>query len=116
MLLIYTEKLSPRFSYIVHHIFENMMGISIRITTDLEEFIKSDNYKISYGKNPIGNEFFIKNFGLLFEKGIDNIEIYVNYWKEIPCFFCAKKGDIPFDIFSASFYLLSGLPSWRCRW
>lgn len=107
MLLIYTEKLSPRFSYIVHHIFENMMGVSIGITTDLEAFIKSDGYKISYGKNPIGNEFFIKNFGLLFEKGIDNVEIYINYWEEMPCFFCAKKGDIPFDIFSASFYLLS---------
>lgn len=107
MLLIYTEKLSPRFIYIAHHLFVQILGAEIKITTDLEEFIKSDGYKISYGKDNIGNEFFIKNFGLLFEKGLNDTEILVSSWEEVPCFFLSKKGTIPFDILSASFYLLS---------
>lgn len=107
MILIYTEKLSPRFIYIVHHIFEQMLGAKIRITTDLEEFVKSNEAKVSYAKNRIGNEFFIKNFGLLFEKGVNDTEILMDYWDEIPCFFLSKKGSLPFDILSASFYLLS---------
>lgn len=107
MLLIYTEKVSPRFSYICQHIFVNLLGLKMEITSNLEDFVKSDAYKISYAKAPIGNEFFIKNFGLLFEKGIREIDVYVNYWDDIPYFFSAKKGSIPFDILSATFYLLS---------
>ena len=50
MLLIYTEKKSPRLMYICEHIFVNMLGLSIEITTDLETFVKSDESKLSYAK------------------------------------------------------------------
>ena len=68
MLLIYTEKKSPRFMYICEHIFINMLGLSIEITTDLETFVKSDESKLSYAKSPIGSEFFIKNLDYFFKK------------------------------------------------
>ena len=54
MLLIYTEKKSPRLMYICEHIFVNMLGLSIEITTDLETFVKSDESKLSYAKSPMG--------------------------------------------------------------
>ena len=65
--------------YICEHIFVNMLGLSIEITTDLETFVKSDESKLSYAKSPIGNEFFIKNFGLLFQKGVQPIELLVDH-------------------------------------
>ena len=86
MLLIYTEKKSPRLMYICEHIFVNMLGLSIEITTDLETFVKSDESKLSYAKSPIGNEFFIKNFGLLFQKN--------SWWitgRAFPIFLLPKK-------------------------
>lgn len=107
MLLVYTEKKSSRFDYIAKHIFDRMLGADFEVTTNLEEFIISDEAKISYAKQSIGDEFFIKNFGLLFQKGIDEIEIYMRFWDETPYFFASKNGDLPFDILSASFYLLS---------
>ncbi|WP_040357854.1 polysaccharide deacetylase family protein [Capnocytophaga sp. oral taxon 338] len=107
MLLIYTEKKSPRFMYICEHIFINMLGLSIEITTDLETFVKSDESKLSYAKSPIGSEFFIKNFGLLFQKGVQPIELLMEEWEGIPYFFATKKGSLPFDILSASFFLLT---------
>ena len=107
MLLIYTEKKSPRLMYICEHIFVNMLGLSIEITTDLETFVKSDESKLSYAKSPIGNEFFIKNFGLLFQKGVQPIELLVDHWEGIPYFFATKKGNLPFDILSAAFFLLT---------
>ena len=114
MLLIYAEQLSPRFSFIIKHIFDRMLGLEIKITTDLEYFIKSDSYKLSYAKSAIGNEFFVKNFGLLYQKGVQNIDIFIEYFEGIPYFFSAKKGCFPFDIFSASFFLLSRYEEYKC--
>lgn len=107
MILIYVEKISPRFTYIIKHIFNKMLGVEYSLTSDAEAFILSDEAKISYGKSPIGNEFFIENFGLLYERGISKKEIEVQYWNNIPYFFPTKKASLPFDLFSASFYLLS---------
>jgi hypothetical protein len=45
--------------------------------------------------------------GLLFKKGVREYDITMNTWDGVKTFFATKGGDIPFDIFSASFYLLS---------
>lgn len=45
---------------------------------------------------------------LLLEQGINDVEIYIQDWDEIPCFFPTSKNCfLPFDVFAASFYLLS---------
>lgn len=107
MLLIYIQKNSPRFLYIVKHIFNNLLNIDFEITLSLEEFQKSDKPKISYAENRIENELFIKSSHFLYERGIFKPNLEKSLWKGIPCFFLTEKADIPFDIFSASFFLLS---------
>ncbi|MDR9456386.1 MAG: polysaccharide deacetylase family protein [Salegentibacter sp.] len=108
MLLIYTQKITPRIIYIFKHICTNMLGISIRFTSKIEEFIAHDGMKLSYGKQALGNELFIQNTGLLMEQGLSEVEIKVQPWGDSFCFFPAtEKSDLPFDIFAASFYLLS---------
>ncbi len=85
-----------------------MLGISIRFTSKIEEFIAHDGLKLSYGKQALGNELFIQNTGLLMEQGLSEVDIKVQPWGESFCFFPAtEKSDLPFDIFAASFYLLS---------
>ncbi|MGY5352414.1 polysaccharide deacetylase family protein [Wenyingzhuangia sp. IMCC45533] len=107
-LLIYTQKITPRLSYIFRHIFVRVLNIPIQFTSTIEEFVAHDSLKMSYGKSPLGNEFFIQSHGLLQEQGINDVEITVSQWDSTPCFFgTGKKSVIPFDIFSASFYLLS---------
>jgi len=108
MLLIYTHKITPRITYTFNHIFKRILLIPIKFTTKIDEFVAFNGPKITYTKAPLGNEFFIKSNDLLFEQGINNIDIKVYNWDGVSCFFkLGSKSSIPFDIFAASFYLLS---------
>lgn len=108
MLLIYTHKITSRFSYTMKQIFTRILGIDVTFTTKVEDFIKHSGAKITYTKQPLQNEFFVRSNDLLFEQGINDLEISVSNWEGTPCFFSAgERSAIPFDIFSASFYLIS---------
>ncbi|MBQ4914091.1 polysaccharide deacetylase family protein [Maribacter sp. MMG018] len=108
MLLIYTHKITPRVTYTMKHIFTTMLGIEIGFTTKVEDFIKHGDEKITYTKQPLQNEFFIRSHGLLFEQGIEDVEIQVKSWDNVPCFFSTgERSNLPFDVFAATFYLIS---------
>ncbi|MGD1947489.1 MAG: polysaccharide deacetylase family protein [Croceivirga sp.] len=90
------------------HLFLQLMGVEVGFTTKVEDFIKHQGAKITYTKQPLQNEFFIRSNDLLFEQGINDIAIKVQDWEGTPCFFRTdERSNVPFDIFSASFYLLS---------
>lgn len=108
MLLIYTHKITPRLTYIMRHIFVNILGVELDFTTKVEEFIKHTGPKITYTKQPLQNEFFIRSNELLFEQGINDIQLNIADWDGVPCFFQAgEKSILPFDMFAASFFMLS---------
>ena len=108
MLLVYTHKISPRLKYVFKHICTRVLGIEVNFTTQIETFIAHDSLKISYTKQQLGSEFFVKSHDLLFEQGLSDVEINVQKWERSKCFFFnGEKSAIPFDIFAASFYLLS---------
>lgn len=108
MILIYTPKLTPRVDYAFKHICTRILGLKTGFTSIIEEFVSHDGPKLSYGKLPLGNELFIQSYGLLQEHGFDDVTIDVKEWGNTKCFFAVgDKSHLPFDIFSASFYLLS---------
>ncbi|SFC55051.1 hypothetical protein SAMN04487907_105192 [Zunongwangia mangrovi] len=108
MLLVYTQKVTPRIIYIFKHICTNMLGVQIKFTSKIEEFVAHDGFKMSYGKQALGNEFFIQNTDILLEHGFGELEIKVQPWGNTVCFFpVSDNSDLPFDIFAASFYLLT---------
>ncbi len=108
MILIYTHKITPRVRYIFKHIFTRILQISVNFTSSITEFLDYKGAKITYSKKPLGNEFFIKSNPLLFEQGVNDIEISIHQWNNVPCFFyTGTKSIIPFDIFAASFYLIT---------
>lgn len=85
-----------------------MLGLEISFTTKIEEFIAHPGMKFSYGKKRLGNELFVQNVDLLLEQGLGDIVIKVQQWEETKCFFgVSENSDVPFDIFAASFFLLS---------
>ncbi|WP_245786977.1 polysaccharide deacetylase family protein [Maribacter stanieri] len=92
----------------MRHIFVNILGVELDFTTKVEEFIKHTGPKITYTKQPLQNEFFIRSNELLFEQGINDIQLNIADWDGVPCFFQAgEKSILPFDIFTASFFMLS---------
>lgn len=108
MVLVYTYKITPRLRYIMKHIFKRMLLMDVDLTTRVEDFIAHNGPKLSYAKQPLQNEFFIRSNELLFDDGISDIEIKVGDWEGVPCFFpCTDKSVLPYDIFAASFYLIS---------
>tara|TARA_R110000737_G_scaffold337280_2_gene357397 strand:- start:230 stop:1477 length:1248 start_codon:yes stop_codon:yes gene_type:complete len=92
----------------MRHIFVNILGVELDFTTKVEEFIKHTGPKITYTKQPLQNEFFIRSNELLFEQGINDIQLNIADWDGVPCFFQAgEKSILPFDMFAASFFMLS---------
>ena len=108
MLLIYTHKITPRLTYIMRHIFINILGVELDFTTKVEEFIKHTGPKITYTKQPLQNEFFIRSNELLFNQGINDIQLSIADWEGTPCFFpTGERSNLPYDVFAASFFLIS---------
>lgn len=108
MFLVYTHKITPRLTYVFKHIFLRILRVPVSFTTKVEEFVAHNGPKLTYTKTALGKEFFIKNHALLFEQGINDLTVTLSEWDDVPCFFSAGElSSIPFDIFAASFYLIT---------
>jgi peptidoglycan/xylan/chitin deacetylase (PgdA/CDA1 family) len=108
MILVYTHKITPRVRYIFKHILTRTLLIPVDFTSKIEDFVAHNGPKLTYTKVPLGTEFFVKSNDLLFEQGVNDLEINIQKWDGVPCFFATNlKSAIPFDIFAASFYLVS---------
>lgn len=106
-MLLYTPTITPRLEYISGFIAKEIDGERMRLTDDIEMFKNFSGAKINYSQQRvIPDEVWIKPHTLLFEKSI--------YPQTLKCIeingnkvFFITDGDYPFDIFAASFYLLS---------
>ena len=108
MLLVYTHKVTPRLTYTFKHFFTRILQIPIQFTTKVEEFVAHNGLKLTYAKQPLGNEFFIRSNGLLFEQGINDINVIMGKWDDVDCFFQSRQtATLPFDVFAATFYLIT---------
>ncbi len=93
--------------YTFKHICTNILGIPVKFTTAVDEFIVHDSLKLSYTSKPLGKELHIKSQEVLFEQGITDIEINMQPWRETKCFFVTgTKSALPFDIFAAALFIL----------
>ncbi len=108
MVLVYSHNTSTRLSYICSFIFNELMGVDFSITTHITSFKDHTGARINYSSKKItDNEIFIRSTDLLFEKGIreQGIKSFENHGYK--AFYQISDSDWAFDIFAASFYLLS---------
>ena len=107
-LLVYTAKKSSRLQYIFDLMLRNLLGLEITFTDKADVFRSHVGPKLSYCDHQLADEPFFFASRILFEKGIEDQQINVFDWKGIPAFFGTHpKYIIPFDLFAASFYLVS---------
>ena len=119
MLLIFVaDDQSPRLLYILNEILFKRLQITYTVTDNYDYFMRSHMPKINYSSSYIPNCVNIPAHTLLYQENIRKIEIEVTpnekfqyTFFNIPFNFSklieTPKQQIPFDIFSASFYLLS---------
>ncbi len=106
----YTEKYTPRLKYVVQHVFEKILCTDVTIVKDINEAKQTEGPIICYSRNEIMvGAFNIRPHGLLFQSDIRDLGINVTEWEGMPIFFQTDNAqyDLPFDIFSAIFYLIS---------
>jgi len=108
MLLLYSDRPGKRWQYVAEILLNDIGGIALAFTGNKEEFRSFEGPKINYSASSIAEqEVWIKPVSILFEEGIKTQDITVFEFNGYKAFFAVDEGDFPFDIFSASFYLLS---------
>jgi len=102
-LLIFTQQGGARLDYIVSILF----GKQAVVTENEQLFTQFGGARIQYvTEKKFDQVLHIQPQGLVFDSDIHPITIECTFWKGYPIFF-SGEGDIPFDIFSAAFYLVS---------
>ncbi len=109
-ILLYSEGISPRLKYIANLVLHDLLGLDVRITADQEEFIGSIEPKICYNTRPLSTkECLIIPAGLINERGVNVHQINIINFADTKALFPVyiKESCLPFDIFSASFFMVS---------
>jgi hypothetical protein len=108
MITIYSNIITGRLSYILQLIFNDLIGIEFELTSDREKFLQRSGPKIAYTNERTGDELLICPSGLVYEKEIKPQVLDVSEWEGLKIFYrTSDKADLPFDIFSASFLMVS---------
>ncbi len=108
MLLIFTQKITPRVKFIFKQYFGEIIGTPFRLCSDLQEFVSYNGPKLSYTKQPLFKELHFQATALLFETGVEDPEIDIFKSDGIPAFFpCSQKSALNFDPFACGFFMLS---------
>jgi hypothetical protein len=105
--LVLVPEITPRLQYIFDFLGKEIMQQGLELTTNKQTFLEYSKSCINYSTERLrADELFIEAHPLLFQKTI--------ILQEISCFdvngykaFFKTNGDYPFDIFAASFYLIS---------
>jgi len=94
--------------YVFNLIFKDCLGLNFTLTNQIDEFVAFDGSKLSYTNQNIISEFHISAHTLLFESGIKEQTIQIhNHPIYLKYFFSTIHSVVPFDLFAASFYLVS---------
>jgi hypothetical protein len=108
MILLYSKFKSSRLKYTLRLLFQDVLKTEYQICYDIEEFEKSSLPKINYSDARLEDAIQILSSNFLFEKSIQKKKIRVSKWKNLQVFFqTSDKADLPFDLFSVIFYLVT---------
>ncbi|MBT3209996.1 MAG: hypothetical protein HN704_07600 [Bacteroidetes bacterium] len=108
MILIYTENTTSRLKYIFNLIFCDLLNAEIRFTNSKDEFLAAGTPKFNYSGSKIKDELFLESNPILFEESIVGKNILVSEFQDQKIFFETNEDSFfCFDIFAASFYLIS---------
>lgn len=107
-LTIFTSAKTERLLYVLDWIFTECLQINYTIKSDRAIDDDRESIAIGYGL-VIPGGINIPSSGLIEESGIHTQDIATGSWENIPTLYAAEQNEytIPFDIFSAVFFLVS---------
>ncbi|MBC6110599.1 DUF7033 domain-containing protein [Pedobacter fastidiosus] len=106
-LIVFSTLLTPRIKYIFNFIFKDILKTEVEFTGNSQYFLQSENIKISYGDAPIADELFFKCTSLLLSNKVEEFNLKTTLFGEYQVPFPVKDSLLPFDVFAASFFIVS---------
>jgi hypothetical protein len=108
-ILLFSTFNSPRLRYILHWIFKEQLQTEVQCTSDIDYWNSYNGAKINYSHQKTDtSSLHIVPHKLLNESDIQVQQLAVNRWKQSTILFYNQPGTlVPFDIFAASFYMIS---------
>lgn len=103
---ILCRECTPRLQYVCDWIFSAILGLRFRLLLPEEPPVEDGSFLLAYGVSSANTQLY--NCGLLHQQGIAPQSVQWSEWNNIPAFFTTDADiDIPFDVFSAVFFLIS---------
>ena len=105
---MYAPHISNRLNFVLDLVLFRMLGLNYSILDDTKKLAGLNEPVINYSSEDIAGSFRIIPHNLLAESGIRELKIQrPGIFENFPVFFETEDKNIPFDIFSAIFYLVS---------
>ena len=110
MIYIYCEEKinRKRLSYVLNHLLKTSWDVDYIITSDESFFLSKEEVRINYSARKFENTLWIIPNDLMYQ---DSLEYHrptdISEWRGVLSFFQNSEGDIPFDLFATTFYLLT---------
>lgn len=106
---VLVPKVTDRVHYIFNLVLGDLLGLDYALLTDAEKFASAEGAKLNYGCEPVGQEPRLKAANLLFERNVVEQDCQSVDFEGLKCLFpvSGKYNILPFDVFAASFYLVS---------
>ena len=101
--------ISERAEYIFSLLLRDLMGVELILTDRCEDYFSYSGPRIEYNDVPTGEGLFFQCCSLLQEKSVKPKDCKLFTYNNIPAFFPVKdkRSVLPFDLFAASFYLVT---------
>ena len=108
-MLVHVPKITDRVLFTFDLVFKQLLGLEYELTTEVEKYKAHEGPKLNYGPDAISDAPFLKSTHLLFERHILEQETNSIDFEGIKGLFpvYGKNNFMPFDVFAASFYLVS---------
>ena len=110
-MLILVPKITNRLFYIFELLLKEELGIDFKFTTDVEKYLSYQGPRLHYGQSPMEEEpaLFQQSVKILYERDIADQELRIFNYKDSKAIYQVfnDKSLFPFDVFAASFYIIS---------
>lgn len=107
-ILVYSQHITHRVKYAFKLIFTTALGVHLKFTHKAEDCKEIGRPVINYSDSDLPGTLQVLPAGLLHETGIRQQQPATGSWKDLPGFFLtSEKACIPFDLFSAAFFMAS---------
>ncbi len=107
MVLVYSDNKTSRVDYVTGLIFRELLGVDVGVTTSASAYEEYQDEKVWYSAKPCPAGVHIVPCGLLLAKGIGDVDARALQYNDISCLFPVTGGALPYDPFSATFFLVT---------